>query len=110
MKSDPGQYIFWVVFGGIVLSLVWRVVKHGGFRAAMFGSRIQRTVGELDVAGRSIMSMKLRVHVLGDPPDKAVGLEFVSKSVASYHMTPITLSASQARELVALLQTAAGVR
>jgi hypothetical protein len=46
---------------------------------------------------------------LGSPPTKSVGLEFVAKSVASYHMVPISLSLADAKKLIDLLQVAVGV-
>lgn len=101
--------LFWLIFVGIAGFFIFRMFRYGGFKAAMFGASIQRTVGE--VAGLSLppVSSALKVHVLaGGNPEKAVGLEFVSKSFASYQMTPLTLSSSEAKRLVSLLHEAAG--
>jgi hypothetical protein len=57
-----------------------------------------------------MVSTGLKVHVLGNPPDRAVGIEFVAKSVASYQMIPIALSVSDAKSLIGLLQTAVSGR
>jgi len=59
-------------------------------------------------AGTLRMTTLIRVHVLDGGPDKAVGLELVAKSFASYQMIPITLSTREARDLVRHLQSAVG--
>ncbi len=98
--------LFAVVFAGVALTFIVKIFKHGGFKAALFGASIRRTVGEVAGGGPKMMSIVLKVHSLGDPPEKAVGLEVVTKSFASYNMMPVTLSASQASELAKLLESA----
>jgi hypothetical protein len=99
---------FWVVLALVVGSFVWKMVRHGGFRAAMFGSSIERTLGEVAGERSSLHSVTVKIHRLsGASEGKAVGLELVSKSIASYQMVPVTLSAQAARELSELLRTAA---
>jgi hypothetical protein len=88
--------------------LVFRFLKFGGLRGAMFGSGVQQTVGEVTGSGGSFASRVLKVHVLNDPPERAIGLEIVAKTFASYQMMPITLSLSEARNLLRLLQVATG--
>jgi hypothetical protein len=114
LRQNPmhPQDFFPFIFLGVVFlilgSFIFKIIKNGGFKAAMFGAPIERTVG--DVTGSSpsrIMSVALRVHVLGgESPDKAVGLEFVAKSFASYQMMPVSLSKVQARKLITLLESA----
>ncbi len=99
---------FWVVFAGIAGYFIFRMLRYGGFRAAMFGAKIQRTVGEVAGVAHPPVSSVLKVHVLAESPEKAVGLEFVARSFASYQMVPLTLSSGEAKKLVALLQEAAG--
>jgi hypothetical protein len=76
----------------------------------MFGAAVRRTVGEVEGASQSMMKTALKVHALDASPDKAVGLEFVAKSVASYQMMPFAMSAAEARKLIAHLQAALDVR
>ena len=52
------------------------------------------------------MKTALKVHVLDAAPEKAVGLEFVAKSIASYQMMPFSMSLAEARKLIAHLQAA----
>jgi hypothetical protein len=96
-----------LVLAVVALVIVFRVFKRGGLRAAMFHAPIKRTVGEVSGSGTKIMSTAVKVHALGgDSSEKAVGLEVVAKSVASYQMLPVTLSASEAMKLARLLQAA----
>ncbi|MCZ4307020.1 hypothetical protein O4G98_19980 [Zoogloeaceae bacterium G21618-S1] len=100
---------FWIFVALVIATFVWKMVRHGGFRAAMFGSSIERTVGEVNGEPSSLHSFTVKIHKLsGASEGKAVGLELVSKSIASYQILPVTLSAQTARELSELLRTAAG--
>ena len=103
---DTPSLIFLVFFAAIAGYLVLRFVKSGGVKAAMFGARIERTVGEAAGSGGRIIKSKVRVHVLDGGPDKAVGLEFMAKSFASYQMLPLALSESEARNLIRILENA----
>lgn len=90
----------------IVGAFLYKIVQHGGFKAAMFGARIDRTVGEVAGGGMKLMKVGLRIHRLGGSPEKAVGVELVAKSFASYQMMPMTLSVGEARKLIGLLEAA----
>lgn len=99
--------LFLGAFVGVVAYFGYRVFRHGGFKAAMFGARIDRTVGEVLGQAQGSVGLALRVHVLHrDPAEKLVGIELTAKSMASYQMMPIALSLSQAQELSSLLQDA----
>ncbi|MEW5771592.1 MAG: hypothetical protein AB1831_14665 [Pseudomonadota bacterium] len=100
------EYIFFAIFAFVAGSFVFKIIKNGGFKAAMFGAPIARTVGEVEGSGTKLMNIKVKVHTLGGSQDKAIGLEFVAKSVGSYQMLPVTLSASEAKKLTTLLQAA----
>ena len=96
-----------LILGSFVLvlgSFIFKIVKKGGFKTAVFGSPIERTVGEVAATSPSRMkSIVVRVHVLGGhSPDKAVGLEFVD----SYQMMPVSLSKVESRKLIMLLESA----
>lgn len=91
-------------------SFLYRIFKHGGFKAAFFGASIQRTVGEVTGRARKIINVSLRVHELGGGADRAVGVEYVAKGFASYQMMPITLSKAEANKLIRLLESAVGVK
>ena len=95
-----------VIFAGIVLWMLTRMLRFGGFKGALFGASILRTVGEAEGEHGSLVSRKVKVHVLSDPPEKAVGLEFIAKSFGSYQMTPVVLSSAEAQALIQLLQAA----
>lgn len=110
MSDDSiGFVVFAVVGGAVVLYFLSRVLRFGGFRAAMFGARIGHTVGEVYGSAGKWMGTTLRVHTLeGSEDGRAVGLEIVSKGPGSYSMSPLSLSAVEATKLVTLLQSALG--
>ena len=95
------------VFALVLGSFVFKIFKHGGLKAAIFGAPIERTVGEVKGGGVKFMSIAVKVHTLGGgSSEKAIGLEFVAKSFASYEMMPVTLSVSEAKKLATLIQSA----
>ena len=102
--------------GGIILlvvsSMVLRVIRHGGLKAAMFGARVDRTIGEVRGEKQGgVVGVAVRVHVLRRDlgAEKLVGVELVAKSFLSYQMMPVTLSESQAIQLAELLKEATKV-
>lgn len=97
------EYLFFAVFALVIGSFVFKILKHGGFKAAMFGAGIKSTAGEVSGSGQKLMRLTLRVHELDASPDRAIGIELVAKSIASYQMMPITLSASEAKKLTELI-------
>lgn len=106
--DDAFPFLFFLVFAAVAGSFVFKIIKHGGLKAAMFGAPIERTIGEVEGGGTRLMTVAVKVHKLdGDSPEKAIGLEFVAKSLASYQMMPVTLSAAEARKLATLLESAA---
>lgn len=103
-------YFIGLIFAAIVITFVVNAIRHGGFKAAMFGAPIERTVGEVKVTRGAIGSTTMKVHVLRAEAEMKVGLEVVTKSVASYHMMPFTLTAAEAKSLIRLLEIASGGR
>lgn len=101
-------FLFIGIFVFVIGSFAIKFFRYGGFKAALFGARIERTLGEVSGGGMVFGSMTVKVHALdGDTPEKAVGLELIAKTFASYHVMPVTLSASETMHLASLLQTAA---
>jgi hypothetical protein len=99
--------LFFVVVIVVVGSFLFKIFKHGGFKAAMFGAPIEHTFGEVKGSGVKLMSTVVKIHTLGGGDhEKAIGLELVAKSAVSYQMMPVSLSASEARKLIVLLQSA----
>jgi hypothetical protein len=101
------HYIPFLLIGGIAVFFLLRAVKYGGFKGALFGARITRTVGEVDTSGGRFSSTVVKVHMLeGGADGRDVGLELVSKGAMRYHMTPLSLSVAGANELIRSLQAA----
>lgn len=99
-----------VLFVGLMALMVgaflYQVLKHGGFKAAMFGAAIDHTVGEVASSRSRLLRVGLRVHKLKGGRKRAVGVELVAKSFASYQMMPVALSVTEAKQLIALLEEA----
>ena len=107
MDVRPGPLLFFAILAAIVGYFLYRVLRHGGFKAALCGARIERTVGEVPGKIPGTSRAVLRVHALRrDGSEKLIGLEIVAKSLVSYEMTPITLSVDQAQRLASLLENA----
>jgi hypothetical protein len=101
------ETLFYALCVAIAGYFVYRMIRHGGFKAAMFGAHIDRTVGEVTGENKGSLSVTLKVHVLRrDPGEKLVGVELVAKTFASYQMMPVTLSVLQAQQLASFLQEA----
>jgi hypothetical protein len=99
--------LFFVLFLSFVGYFVFRAFRFGGLKGAMFGARIERSLGEVTAERQGPVGTVVKVHILRRGADeKLVGLEFVAKSIASYGMMPVALQADQASRLAALLQQA----
>jgi hypothetical protein len=60
------EVLFFAVFAGVI----------GFFKAAMFGARIDRTVGEVSGEKQGPVSVALKVHILRrEAAEKLVGVE-----------------------------------
>lgn len=106
MNSDLAGLIF---AGAIVGWMLFRFFRYGGIIPSLFGARIERTVGEVDIRRGVLSSDTLKVHALGGTPNKAIGLESVSKSlggIGGYESSVVSLSRSEARKLAALIHSA----
>ena len=107
--QDLFQILFFGIFALVVGSFIYKGLRHGGLKGAMFGARIERTLGQVDCSGVNFGSMVLKVHKLsGGGQEKSIGIEMVAKTFASYEMMPMTLSPVEAKKLATLLENAAG--
>jgi len=105
VKPEFAIYFFWILFAGVIVHFLYRAMKNRGFKGAMFGAPIARTVGELDLGRTGPMRTTLKVHHLQarEPGTPTVGIEVVNRSVVSFHMLPIRLTSDQAASLRELL-------
>ena len=62
------NYVFFVIFGLVAARFVYKAIKNGGLRGAMFGAPLRRLVSEMELETRGMVKTKLKVHVL-DPRD-----------------------------------------
>lgn len=105
--EDILPVVFLVALVGVIGFFVYRMFRFGGLKGAMFGAGVERTVGQVSGEKQGPVGVALKVHILRrEPSEKLIGMELTAKSFASYKMTPITLSAAQAKQLVSLLERA----
>jgi hypothetical protein len=91
----------------VIGTIAFKMFKNGGFKGAMFGAPILRTIGEIKLKKRGGVNRVARVYILGGSDSGSeIGIEILSKNLYSAHLTPISLSKDEARELAALLQKA----
>jgi hypothetical protein len=103
------EYIFFLIFGVVVIQLLYQLVSKGGFRGAMFGAPVIRTVGAMDLGRKGLLRTRLKVHCLEarERDSPSVGIEVVHSTIGSFSMSPVRLTREQAQELSALLSRAA---
>ena len=101
----------------VICAFLWvlfNILKYGGVKGAMFRGKILRTVGSIKgtrgwSSQKGITRGELKVHVIelkSDNKEKGVGLELIYKTPLSYRMTPMTLSPTEARSLIQLIEEA----
>jgi hypothetical protein len=104
---DPQlQKIIFLLFPVGLILLFFFMRKYGGLKGAMFGAPVKCTVGEIEGAGSRYVKFFIKVHVLDGSPERAVGLELITKPAMRFAPMPCSLSVAQARNLIALLQQA----
>ncbi len=104
MNAELAGQLFFAF--AVVTVMMFVFVKYGGPTAALFGARIHRTIGEVDACSGRTWSIKIKVHALaGGSPDKAIGLQVISKGLGSYESSAIVLSASGAKQLAVLIES-----
>ena len=106
-----GQTIFFMLFGAVAASMIFKVIKHRGWKGAMFGAPVREMLAELELSRRGMTKTKLKVNVL-DPHDPGegphVGVEVIHSTIGSWEMKPVSLTRAEARRFAeALLQAAA---
>jgi hypothetical protein len=102
--------IFYVFFGLVAAWMLFKIIKHRGFKGAMFGAVVRELSSEMELESRGIIKTTLKVHVL--EPHEAdrgphVGVEIVHASFGSWEMHPISLTRTEAQRLSEQLAQAA---
>ena len=97
------EYLFWVPFAVIPAIILFRILKYGGIRGALYGAAVARTIGEIELTRKMGLALMLRVHVLEN--DQIV-IEQSSRGTLSSSISGIPLNNSETDKLIALLQQA----
>jgi hypothetical protein len=96
--------LFFLVFAAVAGFFLFRFFKYGGLRGALYGSRIARTIGEVDLGRVAGASTTLRVHLL---ENGTVVVEQSSRALLGASLQGVPMSRENAARLVALLMEAA---
>lgn len=104
MDFNP-EYVFFAVFATFAGYLLYQIATKG-LKGAMFGGRINKTYGEIELEKQSFLSGKLKVHRVESKTGSKIGIEVAHKSMLSFQMVPATLSKEEARRLIQLLTQA----
>ena len=100
--SVPIELSF-VPFAAIAAYFLYRFVKYGGFRGMIYGSKVARTIGEVELDRSYGVTTTLRVHVL---EDEKIVLEQSSRALLSGSISGTPMTPDQADRLADLLRRA----
>ncbi len=99
-----------LLISGIVIlffgSLLFHIIKYGGFRGSMFRARIVETYGSVDSNIGGSVRTSVKVHRLENGNDFTIGMECISKSITGSDVTPLKLSRQDVEKLIHILQNA----
>jgi hypothetical protein len=98
--------LFWLIFGALVVYFIFNIFRRGGLKGALFNAKIEATIGEVEAKGPKLISQRVKVHILQRESESLIGIEIMSKSIASIEMLPVVLTQAQAAKLAGLLQQA----
>ena len=93
--------LFYVIFFALALYIGYQIISKRGLKGAVLGSKIVRTVGEVNIDQKGVMNQVVRVHVL---ENGRIGIELTSKAPLSISMTGFTLSPQQSQQLISHLE------
>jgi hypothetical protein len=110
IEIGSGSTIFFVVFGVVAAGILYKVIRHGGFKGAMFGAPVSHQIGEMEFGRRGLINTKVKVHVLSPHDPGAgphVGIEVIHSTIGSWEMKPVALTRGEAKQLAEELLRAA---
>ncbi|MCU0647513.1 MAG: hypothetical protein MUF00_05930 [Gemmatimonadaceae bacterium] len=104
----PFDTLFWIVLAVVLGLFIRKAVQRGGVRGVMFGSRVERLVGDVRGATRHGQSFTVSVHQLaGSDGHDAIGLELMARTAGGSQLMTVTLSREAAVQLAEHLRVAA---
>ncbi|KRA21266.1 MULTISPECIES: hypothetical protein [unclassified Lysobacter] len=102
------DYLFPILFLGVVAYFIFRYVRSGSLTGALLGGTIKREVGKVELTGGAFTSQTFNVIRMEDSDGQGfVALSVVSKAPLAISMVPFRLTKAQALEVAKLLQQAA---
>jgi hypothetical protein len=102
-------HVFLALFGLALLYFLFQVIKNRGFRGAVFGAPVARTIGQLNLGRKGMVRTRLKVHRLEprEPSSPEIGIEVWTKTIGAFSIAPLPLTREQAVTLSSLLSQAA---
>ena len=92
-----------VIFLGAIGYAIYKYSKDRSFSGLIFGSKVARTIGQIDLSDKPGVSKKVSIHIL---EDGRVALEEANSAILAFSVSGFTLNVEQARRLSDLLNTA----
>jgi hypothetical protein len=97
------DYLVPIAILSVIAYFVYRFIKHGGWRGALYGSTVVKTFGDLQLPGQAGSTISLRVHVL---EDGRIILEQSARALLAASVNGISMGVLDADQLIKLLQQA----
>lgn len=98
------EIMFWVLVGCVGAFFIFKLGQRGSFKGALFNATIKGSSQEIGGSGTGLLKSKVKVHSMERNGQQLVGLELIASGFGSYEMMPFTLSISEARELIYVLE------
>jgi hypothetical protein len=97
------EILFAIAFITVVGFFVFRAVKYGGLRGALYGGRVVETFGDVEVSRYGSTRTLLRVLLL---EDGRIVLEQSTRAVLAVSLSGFPMVPSEADQLIQFLQQA----
>jgi hypothetical protein len=102
--------IFFFFFALVAGSMLYRVIKNGGVKGALYGAPVRETVCEIQLQSRLMMKTTFKLDIL-EPADPVqgphIGLEIIRSGSGSWELRPFSMTRDEARRLAEELTRAA---
>lgn len=93
------SYIVWTLIAGGWMYMIFRIVKFGGFRGALYGAKVLEHIGELEGEKVSFIRSRLNIHLLLNKRlnQRELGCEIVKSSMLSWRAYHLRVAGEEAR-------------
>lgn len=96
--------LFFVLMGCVAVFFIFKIAQRGSFKGAMFNATVKDSSPEIGGSGAAILKSRIKVHSLERDGQQLVGLELIASGFGNFEMTPFTLSITETKELISVLE------